>query len=136
MESSTYQTILKPGIASPETSLRAAYSKHILHKHLLGKLNDARKENYDVLPRAPVLPDHLKDDSPYEGRICIIGAGATGLYIAMMLKWVGITNVDILEANDRVGGRLYTHNFSDDNDNHDYYDVGAMRIPWMQWMKS
>jgi len=32
-----------------------------------------------------------------------------------------------LEASNRVGGRLYTHHFS--NSIHDYYDVGAMRFP-------
>lgn len=34
---------------------------------------------------------------------------------------------DILEASSRVGGRVYTHNFSDQR--HDYYDIGAMRYP-------
>ncbi|KID72227.1 uncharacterized protein G6M90_00g104370 [Metarhizium brunneum] len=30
---------------------------------------------------------------------------------------------------DRVGGRLYTHNFGGPRKAHDYYDVGAMRFP-------
>lgn len=30
---------------------------------------------------------------------------------------------------DRVGGRLYTHNFGGPRRAHDYYDVGAMRFP-------
>ena len=34
---------------------------------------------------------------------------------------------EILEADNRVGGRVYTHKFSDAP--HDYYDVGAMRFP-------
>ena len=34
---------------------------------------------------------------------------------------------EVLEADDRMGGRIYTHRFS--NAKHDYYDVGAMRFP-------
>ena len=33
----------------------------------------------------------------------------------------------ILEASDKIGGRLLTHHFSEER--HDYYDVGAMRFP-------
>lgn len=34
---------------------------------------------------------------------------------------------EIIEADNRVGGRVYTHKFSEAT--HDYYDVGAMRFP-------
>ncbi|KAL2669809.1 hypothetical protein Neosp_015254 [[Neocosmospora] mangrovei] len=62
-------------------------------------------------------------------KVCIIGAGVAGLYIAMILDDLKIPNLkyEILEANERVGGRIYTHHFS--NKIHDYYDVGAMRFP-------
>lgn len=62
-------------------------------------------------------------------KVCIIGAGAAGLYIAMILDDLAIPNLsyDILEADDRVGGRMKTHYFSDAK--HDYYDIGAMRFP-------
>ena len=47
------------------------------------------------------------------------------------------TNVEyeIMECNGegRLGGRLYTHHFSDTE--HDYYDVGAMRFPDIPTMK-
>lgn len=122
-------------MAAPRTSLRAAYAKHILHKHLVAKLNDVSDEHHHVLPTAPEVPDKVKNNGPYQGRICIIGAGAAGLYTAMMLKYLGITNVDILEANNRVGGRCYTQSLSNDNEYHNYYDVGAMRIPDIPWMQ-
>src|SRR6266446_3287871 len=41
----------------------------------------------------------------------IIGAGAAGLYTAMILDSLDI-KYEILEASGRHGGRLYTHNFS------------------------
>ncbi|RBR19258.1 hypothetical protein FVER53590_08318 [Fusarium verticillioides] len=76
-----------------------------------------------------------------EGKISvgIVGAGVAGLFAALLFDWLngheelkgkGLKiSYDILEAAgaDRLGGRLYTHHFSDEE--HDYYDVGAMRFP-------
>ncbi|KAK6706612.1 hypothetical protein SNK05_010490 [Fusarium graminearum] len=69
--------------------------------------------------------------------IGIIGAGVSGLFTALVFDWLneeckdqGLKiNYDIIEAGEeaRLGGRLYTHRFSDAP--HDYYDVGAMRFP-------
>lgn len=66
---------------------------------------------------------------PRELRVCIVGAGAAGLRIAMFLDYLGV-NYDILEASERHGGRVLTHHFS--TLEHDYYDVGAMRFPETQ----
>lgn len=69
--------------------------------------------------------------------IGIIGAGASGLYAAMILQDLGI-DYEILESNNRIGGRIYTHRFNgkDGYDapintpaRYDYFDVGAMRFP-------
>ncbi len=43
--------------------------------------------------------------------VCIIGAGAAGLYAAIILDYLGI-KYEILEASGRHGGRLYTHQFN------------------------
>lgn len=68
-------------------------------------------------------------------KVCIVGAGVAGLYIAMILDDLKIPNLsyDILEASSRVGGRMFTYNFSDEP--HDYYDIGAMRYPNIPTMK-
>ncbi|KAH9835191.1 FAD/NAD-binding domain-containing protein [Rhodofomes roseus] len=50
----------------------------------------------------------------------------------MMLQSLDI-DYEVLEASDRVGGRLYTYNFS--KKEHDYFDVGAMRFPDTPMMK-
>ncbi|KZT70525.1 amine oxidase [Daedalea quercina L-15889] len=50
----------------------------------------------------------------------------------MMLESLDI-DYEILEASDRVGGRLYTYKFSEQQ--HDYFDVGAMRFPDTPMMK-
>ncbi|MBM7645412.1 monoamine oxidase [Scopulibacillus daqui] len=59
-------------------------------------------------------------------KIIIVGAGMAGLVAASLLKGAG-HHVKILEASDRVGGRVYTLRtpFS----NGQYVDVGAMRFP-------
>lgn len=73
----------------------------------------------------------------------IIGAGAAGLFMGMILDYLSKQaknkfhrnaveiSYEILEANDekRLGGRLYTHKFSEQENTHQYYDVGAMRFP-------
>ena len=125
-------------MAAPTKSLRTAYAKSILHNRMLTKLNEKSCLDYHTLPQAPELPVTSKDEDPYQGRVCIIGAGAAGLYTAMMLKYLGATNITILEANDRVGGRCYTYPLADgskDKKCHNYYDVGAMRIPDIPWMQ-
>ncbi|XEC95637.1 flavin monoamine oxidase family protein [Paenibacillus tarimensis] len=59
-------------------------------------------------------------------KIVIIGAGLAGLAAGSLLKDAG-HDVKIIEANDRVGGRVYTLRapFSDGL----YMEAGAMRIP-------
>lgn len=46
-------------------------------------------------------------DVPTDGRILVIGAGAAGARCARMLRDAG-RDVVVLEARDRVGGRIHT----------------------------
>lgn len=60
----------------------------------------------------PGLFSSCKSEDPapktdYSGTIAVVGAGASGLYIADILKAKGI-KVVLLEASDRVGGRVRT----------------------------
>ncbi|KAG8721834.1 hypothetical protein FRC12_007073 [Ceratobasidium sp. 428] len=70
--------------------------------------------------RAKAAPAPIK-------RVAIIGAGCSGLHAARLLQDNEI-KVDIFEASDRTGGRLYTHKFMNGGQ-WDYFDVGAMRFP-------
>ncbi|KAI2472271.1 hypothetical protein F4781DRAFT_438490 [Annulohypoxylon bovei var. microspora] len=74
-------------------------------------------------------------------KIGIVGAGAAGLFTAMLFDWLneeveGLNiDYDVIEAagEDRLGGRLFTFKFSEKE--HDYYDVGAMRFPENEVMR-
>lgn len=45
-------------------------------------------------------------------RVAVVGSGVAGLYAAMLLnKPRARYAIDILEADERIGGRLYTHHF-------------------------
>ncbi|MEM6332642.1 MAG: NAD(P)/FAD-dependent oxidoreductase [Planctomycetota bacterium] len=64
-------------------------------------------------------------DTPGERkRICIIGAGISGLAAAYELQSCD-HDVTIYEASERAGGRIKTHSFR----NGTYGELGAMRIP-------
>lgn len=66
----------------------------------------------------------IRDRSSYRKRIGIIGGGIAGLTSAYELSQLG-HEVTVLEASDRLGGRIRTHYFSDGT----YGELGAMRIP-------
>ncbi|XP_067215950.1 uncharacterized protein [Linepithema humile] len=56
-------------------------------------------------------------------KILIVGAGAAGIAAASKLLQKGVDNFVILEANQRIGGRVYTENFG-----HNVVDLGAQWI--------
>ncbi|WP_026694258.1 flavin monoamine oxidase family protein [Peribacillus kribbensis] len=64
-------------------------------------------------------------------KISIIGAGMSGLVAGSLLKASG-HHVTILEASDRVGGKIYTARKPFENGQ--YLDMGAMRIPDVHFM--
>ncbi|KAK4446245.1 hypothetical protein QBC34DRAFT_383396 [Podospora aff. communis PSN243] len=84
----------------------------------------------------PDVDDSVKDEIK-EFNIGIVGAGAAGLFTAMILdhlneKYNLNARYEILGANsdDRLGCRLFSYCFKDDNGKplgpHQYFDVGAM----------
>lgn len=59
------------------------------------------------------LSHSLDEGSNATLKVGIVGAGAAGLYSAILLQSIGV-DYEILEANTRVGGRIWTHRFDED----------------------
>ena len=75
------------------------------------------------------IPLHITSENSLN--IGIIGGGMAGLYSALLLqKYIPGVKVKIFEANNRVGGRVYTHKFS--SEPYQYFEAGAMRLPYTE----
>ncbi|KAM3461051.1 hypothetical protein NHJ6243_005368 [Beauveria neobassiana] len=61
--------------------------------------------------------------------IGIVGAGISGLMTYLALHEAGFKNLTILEADDRLGGRLHTSYLSGGPFDYSYQEMGAMRLP-------
>jgi hypothetical protein len=88
------------------------------------KILETYHERLGIPEPGPALPGPALSHAQRERRggagltVGIVGAGAAGLYTAMILKDLGIP-YEILEANSTVGGRLFTHQFT--SAPNDYY---------------
>lgn len=67
-----------------------------------------------------------------EHRICVVGAGVTGLTVARELLRCGFTRITLIEQAQRIGGRHLT--VVNGNNDHDQatspFEMGAMRMPF------
>ncbi|KAI0398886.1 hypothetical protein F4802DRAFT_591631 [Xylaria palmicola] len=145
---------LKDQETGQELTYRAQWARRLVREQLTQELNILQTLPLDDVPgrlhqlppgqvpwtpdSLPPLPDILHHGDTTHGReykLCVIGAGITGLYIALIFDTLKIPGVslDFFEASDRVGGRCLTHEFS--KIPHDYYDIGAMRFPDIKVMK-
>ncbi|KAE9970475.1 hypothetical protein BLS_004896 [Venturia inaequalis] len=100
-----------------------------------------KADGFHLLPIAQNLQSTNPDIEKLPGyKVGIIGSGAAGMFTAMIFdylndKFEGLNvEYEILEADDKVGGRLFTYKFPEKDPEypigpHDYYDVGAMRFP-------
>lgn len=61
--------------------------------------------------------------------IAIVGAGAAGLMTYLVLHQAGLTNLSIIEASQRLGGRIDTAYLSGGPFDYSYQDLGPMRLP-------
>ncbi|XP_072019401.1 L-amino-acid oxidase-like [Amphiura filiformis] len=96
-----------------------------------GKLHDYQVKD----PTAPniygtleYVANHGFQKTTKPKHVIIVGAGIAGLTAAKTLKEAG-HKVTILEASDRVGGRIYTYRNCTQPDMCYYVDLGSMRIP-------
>ncbi|XP_043470349.1 spermine oxidase-like isoform X2 [Leptopilina heterotoma] len=83
------------------------FKMKFLSKSLLILLTTILKVNTDVVPSS----------------VIIVGAGSSGLATASRLFQNGFNNIKILEAENRIGGRVYTTKFNDY-----FVDLGAQWV--------
>ncbi|KAG6034763.1 hypothetical protein E4U41_006401 [Claviceps citrina] len=62
-------------------------------------------------------------------KIAIVGAGLSGLTTYLLLHQAGFTNVQVLEASNRLGGRVHTQYLTGGPQDYSYQELGAMRLP-------
>lgn len=60
-------------------------------------------------------------------RCAVVGAGVSGLVAARELMRCGVTQIDVYEASDRIGGRTYS---IPANGQYTTFEMGAMRMPF------
>ena len=100
-------------------------------RYLESRLEQNKFEHELAEKRIP-QPTKSKMGQPGSFTVGIVGGGMAGLYSALLLRNLGIP-VKIFEAENRVGGRVYTHRFSDEE--YQYFEGGAMRLPDVSWQK-
>ncbi|KAI4866707.1 flavin-containing amine oxidoreductase [Hypoxylon rubiginosum] len=61
--------------------------------------------------------------------VAIIGAGMAGLMTYLVLSQAGLTNVRLIEASQRLGGRVHTEYLSGGPFDYSYQEMGPMRFP-------
>ena len=66
------------------------------------ELNNLLKIN--IHPKGEIFPDVIGPDR--RDHVCIVGAGASGIHMALSLKDKGYKDVTIFEKTDRVGGKI------------------------------
>lgn len=76
-------------------------------------------------------PNGIAQATDPHHRICIIGAGVTGLTAARELHRCGFTRVTLIEQSTRIGGRhLTVHGSPHSEASHTPFEMGAMRMPF------
>ncbi|KAI1204655.1 flavin-containing amine oxidoreductase [Annulohypoxylon truncatum] len=61
--------------------------------------------------------------------VAIVGAGMSGLMTYLVLTQAGMTNVKIIEAAQRLGGRVHTEYLTGGPFDYSYQEMGPMRFP-------
>lgn len=68
-------------------------------------------------------------------KIGIVGGGMSGLMTFLSLQQAGFENLEIIEAGERLGGRVHTVYLTGGPFDYSYQEMGPMRFPY-QWTSS
>ncbi|CAO3667564.1 unnamed protein product [Umbelopsis ramanniana] len=98
------------------------------HPEMAGMFFDAVEYHKKNLAKRKTVAAKDKKDI----KIGIVGAGMSGLFSGYLLDNAGFHNYEIIEANDRLGGRVHTAYFGKPSD-YTYQEMGPMRFP-IEWV--
>ncbi|KAK2039422.1 flavin-containing amine oxidoreductase [Colletotrichum somersetense] len=68
-------------------------------------------------------------DAAKSKHVAIVGAGMSGLMSYLVLSQAGMTNISIIEAGQRLGGRVHTEYLTGGPFDYSYQEMGPMRFP-------
>ncbi|KAI1416268.1 flavin-containing amine oxidoreductase [Hypoxylon sp. FL1857] len=68
-------------------------------------------------------------DEAKSKEVAIVGGGMSGLMTYLVLTQAGLTNVSIIEASQRLGGRVHTEYLTGGPFDYSYQEMGPMRFP-------
>lgn len=74
-------------------------------------------------------PDVVHVQAAKSKQVAIVGAGMAGLMTYLILHQAGLTNITILEGDNRLGGRVHTEYLSGGPADYSYQEMGPMRLP-------
>ncbi|KAL1917115.1 uncharacterized protein VTP21DRAFT_5313 [Calcarisporiella thermophila] len=97
----------------------------LVHDFDKRRIGIQKNRHYNVADH--YMKRHFASKDLKEIKIGIVGAGMAGLFSAMLLDSVGV-NYEILEGSGRLGGRVHTEYFGEDEN--EYAELGAMRLPY------
>lgn len=73
--------------------------------------------------------EHVDAEAAKRKEVAIVGGGMSGLMTYLVLSQAGFSNLTILEASGRLGGRVRTEYLSGGPSDYSYQEMGPMRIP-------
>jgi monoamine oxidase len=74
-------------------------------------------------------PEAIDVEIAKSKHVAIVGAGMAGLMSYLVLSQAGMTKISIIEASQRLGGRVHTEYLSGGPFNYSYQEMGPMRFP-------
>ncbi|KEY68452.1 hypothetical protein S7711_01226, partial [Stachybotrys chartarum IBT 7711] len=85
-------------------------------------------DGVELLTNQQPGPVHV--DAAKRRDIAIVGAGMSGLMTYLVLSQAGFTNLSLIEASERLGGRVRTVYLTGGPFDYSYQEMGPMRFPY------
>ena len=106
-----YQLFFTQNIHAELTGTIHHTSQRLLQSKCCSTINSFGATHQSPRSKVQTLPFKVKGPKRLDDKIAIIGAGTSGIHMALLLKERGFTDVHILEKTNDLGGKLKTVNY-------------------------